>query len=115
MDSGVILVRSGAVRGPGVRALRGGGTRCFGRGALCHEGGGVGVGDGEGALRCALLPPGLGWLGLNVIEDVLGGSGLRCRRGAGLGLGLGFGCGLSRRRRRGTWGTAEGPGLRGRA
>ena len=28
VDPGVDLVRSGAVRGPGVRALRGGGTRC---------------------------------------------------------------------------------------
>ena len=27
-DPGVVLARSGAVRGPGVRALRGGGTRC---------------------------------------------------------------------------------------
>ena len=41
-----------------------------------------------------LLPPGLGRLGPNVVEDVLGGSGLRCRRGAGLGLGFGLGCGL---------------------
>ena len=27
-DPGIVLARSGAVRGPGVRALRGGGTRC---------------------------------------------------------------------------------------
>ena len=59
---------------------------------LRHEGGRGGVGDGGGAPCWALLPPGLGWLGLNVVEDVLGGSGLRCRRVAGLGLGLAFGC-----------------------
>ena len=41
-----------------------------------------------------LLPPGLGRLGPNVIEDVLGGWGSRCRRGAGLGLWFGLGCGL---------------------
>ena len=41
-----------------------------------------------------LLPPGLGRLGPNVIEHVLGGSGSRCRRGAGLGLEFGLGCGL---------------------
>ena len=38
------------------------------------------------------------WLGLNVIEDVPGGPGSRCRPGAGLGLGLEFGCGLRPRR-----------------
>ena len=169
--------------------MAGRGASCFDRGALRHEGGGGGVGDGGGAPCWALLPPGLGRLGPNVIEDVLGGSGSRCCRGAGLGLGLEFGCGLwswradglgwllggglgfrpgcgcgprrgvglggggfarggdgfgevsptawgvecwmrtwwwwwmrwlwwwrlwSRRRRRGLWGTAEGPGLRGR-
>ena len=67
---------------------------CFGRGALRYEGGGGGVGDGGGALCWALLPPGLGRLGPNVIEDVLGGPGSRCRRGAGFGLGFGLGCGL---------------------
>ena len=48
-----------------------------------YEGGGVGVGDGGGAPCWALLPPGLRRLGPNVIEDVLGGPGWRCRRGAG--------------------------------
>ena len=47
-----------------------------------------------GAPRWALLPSGLGRLGLDVIEDVLGGPGSRCRRGAGLGLWFGLGCGL---------------------
>ena len=51
-----------------------------------------------GALCWALLPQGLGWLGLNVIEEVLGGSASRCRRRAGLGFGLGFGCWLRPRR-----------------
>ena len=41
-----------------------------------------------------LLPPGLGRLGPNVIEDILGGFGSRCCRGARLGLGFGLGCGL---------------------
>ena len=66
----------------------------LGRGTLCHEGGGSGVGDGGGALCWALLLPGLGWPGPEVIEDVLGESVSRCRRGARLGLGLGFGCRL---------------------
>ena len=74
--------------------MAGRGASCFGHGALCHEGDGGGVGDSGGALCWVLLPPGLGGLGPNVIEDVLGGSGLRCRRGAGLGLGFGLGCGL---------------------
>ena len=65
---------------------------------LRHEGGGGRVGDRWGA------PPGLGRLGLNVIEDVLGESGSRCRRGAGLGPGLGFGCGLRSWRADGFWG-----------
>ena len=78
--------------------MAGRGASRFRRGALRHESGCGGVGDGGGAPCWALLPPGLGWLGLNVIEDVLGGSGSRCRRGAGLGLGLGFGCGLRLRR-----------------
>ena len=42
----------------------------------------------------ALLLPGLRWLGPEVVEDVLRGSGLCCPLGARLGLGLGFGCGL---------------------
>ena len=74
--------------------MAGRGASCFGRGALRYEGGGGGVGDGGGAPCWALLPPGLGRLGPNVIEDVLGGPGSRCRRGAGLGLGFGLGCGL---------------------
>ena len=41
-----------------------------------------------------LLLPGLGWLGPDVVEEVLGGSWSRCRCCAGLGLGLGLGCGL---------------------
>ena len=73
------------------------GASCFGRGALRCEGGGGGVGDSGGAPCSALLPLCLGRLGPNVIEDVLGGPGLRCRRGALTGLGgclaavLGFG------------------------
>ena len=74
--------------------MAGRGASCLGRGALRHEGGGCGVGDGGGAPCWVLLPPGLGRLGPNVIEDVLGGSGSRCRLGAGLGLGFGLGCGL---------------------
>ena len=52
------------------------------------------MGDGGGAPCWALLPPGLGRLGPNVIEDVLGGSGPRCRRGARFRLGFGLCCGL---------------------
>ena len=55
------------------------GASCFGRGALRNEGGGGGVGDGGGAPCWALLPPGLGRLRPNVIEDVFGESGSRCR------------------------------------
>ena len=73
--------------------MAGRGASCFGRGALRYEGGGGGVGDGGGAPCWVLLPPGLGRLGRNVIEYVLGGSGSRCRRGAGFGLGFGLGCG----------------------
>ena len=57
-----------------------------------------------------LLLPGLGWLGPNAVEDVLGWSGSHCRRGAGLGLGLGLGCGL-RSRRAGGFGRLLGGGL----
>ena len=93
--------------------MAGRGASCFGRGAPRHEGGGGGVGDGGGAPCWVLLPPGLGRLGPNVIEDVqrdlartavmapgVGwGSGLfaGCGRGALTGLGgflaavLGFG------------------------
>ena len=74
--------------------MAGQGASCFGRGALRYEGGGGGGGDGGRAPRLALLPSGLGWLGPNVIENVLGGPGSRCRRGAGFGLGFGLGCGL---------------------
>ena len=74
--------------------MAGRGASCFGRGALRHEGGGRGVGDGGGAPRWALLRSGLGRLGPDVVEDVLGGPGSRCRRGAGFGLGFGLGCGL---------------------
>ena len=80
--------------GCGLGEVAGRGASCFGRGALRHEGGGGGVGDRGGAPRWALLPSSLGRLGPNVIEDVLGGSGSRCRRGAGFGLGFGLGCGL---------------------
>ena len=61
---------------------------------LCHEGGGGSVGDDGGLLCWALLLPGVGWLGPEVLEDVLGGSGLRCCPVARPGLGLGFGSGL---------------------
>ena len=70
------------------------GALCFGRGALRHGGGGSGVGDGGGAPFWVLLSLGLGRLGPNVIEDVLGGLGSRCRCGAWLRLGFGPGCGL---------------------
>ena len=89
--------------GCGLWEVAGRGASHFDRVALRHERGGAGVGDGGGAPCWALQPPGLGWLGLNVIEDVLGGSGSRCRRGAGLGLGIGFGCGLRPRRVDGFW------------
>ena len=42
-----------------------------------------------------LLPLGLGRLGPDVVEDVLGGPGSRCRRSAGFGLGFWLGCGLT--------------------
>ena len=51
--------------------------RAFGRGALRYEGGGGGVDDSGRAPCWVLLPPVLGRLGPNVIEDVLGGSGSR--------------------------------------
>ena len=74
-----------------------GGVSRLCRGALRHEGGGAGVSDGEGAPCCALLPPGLGWQGLEIVEDIRGGLGLRCRRSARLGRGLGCGSGLEPR------------------
>ena len=67
-------------------ALRVGGT------AFRHEGGG-----GPGALWGALLPPSLGWLGVEVVEDVLGVLGCRCCRGAWLELGFGIGSRLGPR------------------
>ena len=91
--------------------MAGRGALCFRRGALRYEGGGGGVGDGGGAPCWALLPPGLGRLGPNVIEDVLGGSSSRCRRGAGFGFGLGLGCGLRSWRADG-FGWLSGAGLR---
>ena len=83
--------------------MAGQGASCFGRGALRYKGGGGGVGDGGGAPCWALLPPGLGRLGPNVIEDVLGGPGLRFRRGSGFGLWFGLGCGLRLWRADGFW------------
>ena len=88
------LGRERSVRlGCGLWEVVGRGASRFGRGALRHEGGGGGVGDGGGAPRWALLPSGLGRLGPDVVEDILGGPGSRCRRGAGFGLGFGLGCG----------------------
>ena len=79
--------------GCGLWVVAGRGASRFGRGALRHEVGGGGVGDGGGAPRWALLPSGLGRLGPDVVEDILGGPGSRCRRGAELGLGLGLAAG----------------------
>ena len=96
-----------------LREVAGRGASCFGRGALRHEGGGDGGGDGGRAPCWVLLPSGLGQLGPNVIEDVLMGSGSRCRRGAGLGLGFGPDCGLRSWRADGFgWLFGGGPGLR---
>ena len=73
--------------------MAGRGASCFGRGALRHEGGGGGVGDGGGAPRWALLPSGLGRLGLGLGFWL--GCGLRSWRADGFrwlfGGGLGFG------------------------
>ena len=68
----------------------------FGRGALRHEGGGGDIADGGRAPCWALLPPGLGRLGLNVIEDVLGGSARAAVVAPGLGLGWGLAAGCGR-------------------
>ena len=65
----------------------------LGRGTLPHERGGGGVGDSGGVPCCELLLPGLGWLWPEIVEEVLGGWGSRCRRGAGLGLPFGLGSG----------------------
>ena len=75
--------------------MAGRGASCFGRGALRHEGGGGGVGDGGGAPRWALLPSGLGRLGPDLIEDVLGGRARAAvvAQGLDFGLGLAAGCG----------------------
>ena len=70
--------------GCGLRGVAGRRASRPGCSALRHEGGGGGVGDGGGAPCWALLLPGLGWLGLEFVDDVLGGSGSCCRRGAGL-------------------------------
>ena len=71
--------------------MAGRGASCLGRGALRYEGGGGGVGDGGGAPRWALLPSGLGRVGANVIEEVLGGPGSRRRRACGRGALTGLG------------------------
>ena len=76
--------------------MAGRGASCFGRGALRHEGGGVGVGDGGGAPSWALLPSGLGRLGPNVIEDVLGGPVCAAVVAPGLDLGLDLAAGCGR-------------------
>ena len=76
--------------------MAGRGASCFGRGALRYEGGGGGVGDGGGAPCWALLPPGLGRLGPNVIEDVLGGRARAAVVAPGLDLGLGLAAGCGR-------------------
>ena len=81
--------------GCGLRGVQGRGASCHEHGALCHEGGCGGVGDGGGVPCWALLLPDLGWLGPEAVEDVLGGRGWRCRCGARLGLELGFDWGLS--------------------
>ena len=70
---------------------------CFGRGALRYEGGGCGVGDGGGAPCWALLPPGPGRLGPNVIEDVLGVRARAAVVAPGLDLGSGLAAGCGRR------------------
>ena len=107
---------SGPVRGgpwawgAAFERLRDEARRASGRGALRHEGGGGSIGDAGEALCWGLLPPGLGWLRPKVVEDVLGGSGSRFRRGTGLGLGPEFGCGL-RSRRAGGFGWLLGGGL----
>ena len=100
------------------------GSSRLGSGVLCHEGGGGGVGDGWGTQCWALLLPALGWLGLEVVEDVFRGLGPRCRRGPGLWLWLGFGSALGHQRVgvaawqqswvfAGAWARAVGTGLGG--
>ena len=76
--------------GCGLWKVEGRGASCLSRGALCHEGGGGGVGDGGRAPCWVLLPPGLGPLGPSVIGDVIGGSHRAAVVGPGLGLGLGL-------------------------
>ena len=84
--------------GCGLAEVAGQSASRFSRGALCHEGGCGASPDDGGAPCSALLPPALGWVGPNVVQDVLGGSGSRCRCCAGLGLGLRSGCRLQLRR-----------------
>ena len=79
--------------GCGLWEVVGRGAPRFGRGALHHEGGGGGVGDGGGAPRWALLPSGLGRLGPDVVEDILGGRARAAVVAPGLGLGLGLAAG----------------------
>ena len=69
------------------------GASRLGPGTLPHERAGGGVRDAGGAPCWELLLPGLGWLGPEVVEEVLGGWGLRCRCGARLGLPFGLGSG----------------------
>ena len=93
---GVAPARVGGLAcGSGVRVWvvwqRGASRLC--RGAFRHGGGGGGVGDCGGAWCQALLLPGPWWQGLEVVDNVRGGLGLRCRLVAQLGLGLGFGGG----------------------
>ena len=52
------------------------------------------MGDVRGALCWVLLQLGLRGQGLEVVEDVRGGLGLRCLPGAALGLGLRWGSGF---------------------
>ena len=63
-------------------------------GALRHVGGGGGVGDSAAAPCLALLLPGLGWLGPEVVGDVLEGWARAVTVVPGPGVGLGFGSGL---------------------
>ena len=101
VDPRAVLVRWGVVCGPGVLALRGGKNEVRRASAAARFAMKVVAAasvTAGGAPCWPLLPPGPGWLAPNVVEDVLGGSGPRCRCGARLGLRLGFVCGLPSRR-----------------